>query len=77
MKDLEFYIVDVFAEELYSGNQLAVFLDADGLSTVRMQEIALEMNYSESTFVSSKAGDEGGYDVRILYFVAGKVAKGD
>lgn len=66
MDNLKFYIVDVFAEELYSGNQLAVFVGADGLSTDRMQRIALEMNYSESTFVSSKAGDGGAYDVRIF-----------
>lgn len=66
MKEFEFYIVDVFAEELYSGNQLAVFPDADGLSTAEMQRIAGEINYSETTFVSSKAPEGGGYDVRIF-----------
>jgi trans-2,3-dihydro-3-hydroxyanthranilate isomerase len=41
-----FYIVDVFAEEKYSGNQLAVFRFAQELSEKEMQKIAQEMNFS-------------------------------
>jgi trans-2,3-dihydro-3-hydroxyanthranilate isomerase len=59
-----FYIVDVFAEEKYAGNQLAVVLDTEGLSDAEMQKIAKEMNYSETTFVLSKK--DGAYDVRIF-----------
>ena len=44
-------IVDVFAETRYAGNQLAVVRDAAWLDTPRMQAIALEMNFSETTFV--------------------------
>jgi len=44
---LRFYIVDVFAETKYSGNQLAVFRDFARLSTDGMQRIAQEMHYSE------------------------------
>lgn len=44
---MKFYIVDVFAEEKYTGNQLAVFTDAGSLSTSQMQRFAKEMNYSQ------------------------------
>ncbi len=61
-----FYIVDVFAETKYSGNQLAVFRNAAGLSTKEMQTIAREMNFSETTFILSDEPRAGGYDVRIF-----------
>ena len=61
-----FYIVDVFAESKYAGNQLAVVRGAGALSGAQMQSIATEMNYSETTFVLSDEEREGGYDVRIL-----------
>ena len=66
MKKLTFNIVDVFAEERYSGNQLAVFLNAGMLSTDDMQKIAKEMNYSETTFIISGKREDNGYDVRIF-----------
>lgn len=61
-----FYILDVFAEAKYAGNQLAVVADAGGLSGSEMQEIAKEMNYSETTFILSGEPRDGGYDVRIF-----------
>ena len=42
---------DVFTEQPLLGNQLAVFTDARGLDATRMQAIAREMNFSESTFI--------------------------
>jgi trans-2,3-dihydro-3-hydroxyanthranilate isomerase len=63
---LRFYIVDVFAESKYSGNQLAVFRDCAKLSTEEMQRIAQEMHYSETTFVTSDEERDGGYDVRVF-----------
>lgn len=60
------YILDVFAEQKYAGNQLAVIRDAEGLSGEEMQTICREMNYSESTFVLSDQMSNGGYDVRIF-----------
>jgi trans-2,3-dihydro-3-hydroxyanthranilate isomerase len=62
----KFCIVDVFAEQKYSGNQLAVFRNAAGLSTDEMQTIALEMHFSETTFILSDTPRDGGYDVRIF-----------
>ena len=42
---------DVFTDRMFGGNPLAVMLDAAGLSTREMQAIALEFNYSETSFV--------------------------
>ncbi|MEN4919469.1 PhzF family phenazine biosynthesis protein [Achromobacter spanius] len=42
---------DVFTGHAYQGNPLAVILDSQGLSTVQMQRIAREFNYSETSFV--------------------------
>lgn len=61
-----FYIVDVFAIEKYTGNQLAVFRNGRVYSDDEMQKIAKEMNYSETTFVISDNQRNGGYDVRIF-----------
>lgn len=66
MKGKIFYIVDVFAEEKYAGNQLAVVRDAAGLSDSDMQNITKEMNYSETTFILSDEQRNGGYNVRIF-----------
>lgn len=66
MKSRTFYIVDVFAEQKYAGNQLAVFTNAERLSDTQMQKIAKEMNYSETTFVLSEEKRNNGYDVRIF-----------
>jgi trans-2,3-dihydro-3-hydroxyanthranilate isomerase len=43
--------VDVFTDRAFGGNPLAVVLDAGALSTAQMQAIAVEFNYSETTFV--------------------------
>jgi trans-2,3-dihydro-3-hydroxyanthranilate isomerase len=43
--------VDVFTDRIFGGNPLAVVLDARGLSSSQMQSIAMEFNYSESTFI--------------------------
>ena len=61
-----FYIVDVFAEQAYSGNPLAVVVGEEALSDETMQQIAAEMNFSETTFVTYKPENNGGYRVRIF-----------
>lgn len=48
---LQFETVDVFTSDRFSGNPLAVVLNAEGLSTQQMQVIAAEFNLSETTFV--------------------------
>ena len=62
----EFYIVDVFAEEKYAGNQLGVFRKASDISDADMQRISKEMNYSETTFILTDDERDGGFDVRIF-----------
>lgn len=64
--DRSFYIVDVFAEERFSGNQLAVFLNGEQFTPEEMQQIAAEMNYSETTFISSKKIADAHFDIRIF-----------
>lgn len=59
-------IVDVFAEERYAGNQLAVILSAGDLDAATMQRIARETNYSETTFVMEDAPLRDGWPVRIF-----------
>lgn len=66
MAKYQFYILDVFAEEKYAGNQLAVVRDAAGISDSQMLRITKEMNYSETTFILSEEPRQGGYDVRIF-----------
>jgi trans-2,3-dihydro-3-hydroxyanthranilate isomerase len=61
-----FYLVDVFAEAKYAGNQLAVVRNARQLSGSQMQRIACEMHFSETTFILSDNEHNGGYDVRIF-----------
>ncbi len=70
MTERRFYIVDVFAERKYAGNQLAVFRDAADLTDDEMQQMAREMNFSETTFILSDVERDGGYDVRIFTPVA-------
>jgi trans-2,3-dihydro-3-hydroxyanthranilate isomerase len=48
---LPYHVLDVFTEERFGGNPLAVVLDADGLDGARMQQIAREFNLSETVFV--------------------------
>lgn len=48
-------IVDVFAERPFAGNQLAIVHDASALSDAQMLDIAREMNFSETTFVTAHA----------------------
>lgn len=48
---LNFHTLDVFTDQRYGGNPLAVVHDADDLSTEQMQAIAREFNLSETVFV--------------------------
>ncbi|MEW6655128.1 MAG: PhzF family phenazine biosynthesis protein, partial [Bacteroidota bacterium] len=66
MKSNHFYLLDVFAEEKHTGNQLAVVIIKNTLSDTEMQRIAREFNFSETTFILSGKTANGGYDVRIF-----------
>jgi trans-2,3-dihydro-3-hydroxyanthranilate isomerase len=51
MREYTFYQLDVFTDCPFTGNPLAVFPEADGISDAEMQRIANEMNLSETVFV--------------------------
>ena len=63
---LPFYIVDVFTDKKYAGNQLAVFLEAENLSSEQMQTIAREINFAESTFVTKLDLQNNSAEVKIF-----------
>ena len=51
MRRYQFVHLDVFTHLPFTGNQLAVFTDARGLSDEEMQMLAREMNLSETTYI--------------------------
>jgi PhzF family phenazine biosynthesis protein len=61
-----FELVDVFNEGAFSGNPLAVVLDADDLSTETMQQITGWLNLSETAFLLPANGPAADYRVRIF-----------
>ncbi|HET9384911.1 MAG TPA: PhzF family phenazine biosynthesis protein [Gemmatimonadales bacterium] len=63
---LSYLHYDVFTGEPLLGNQLAVFTDARGLDTARMQRLAREMNFAESTFILP--AEQPGTDIRMRIF---------
>ena len=63
--ELEYALVDVFAEQPLEGNMLAIFADGRGLNDAQMQALARETNLSETTFVLPREGDDA---VRVRIF---------
>jgi trans-2,3-dihydro-3-hydroxyanthranilate isomerase len=51
MPSYRYHTCDVFTDERFGGNQLAVLPEATGLSSEQMLAITREFNYSETTFV--------------------------
>jgi trans-2,3-dihydro-3-hydroxyanthranilate isomerase len=51
MPRYRYLTADVFTDEPFGGNQLAVFPDARGIPEHRLQDVAREFNFSETTFV--------------------------
>ncbi len=64
-KGYDFIQVDVFTRTPLEGNPLAVFSAADGMSDALMQNIARELNHSETTFIQRAAN---GGDARVRIF---------
>lgn len=63
---LAFHTLDVFTDNAFAGNPLAVVLDADALTTAQMQQLAGEFNLSETVFVQQSANADADYRVRIF-----------
>jgi trans-2,3-dihydro-3-hydroxyanthranilate isomerase len=62
---LRYVVCDVFTDRPLAGNQLAVFTDGQGIDADTMQALALEMGFSETTFVLPP---EQGGTVRVRIF---------
>ena len=61
-----FQLIDVFGARPFSGNPLAVVLDAEGMTTDDMQQFARWMNLSETAFLLPPTRPEADYLVRIF-----------
>jgi trans-2,3-dihydro-3-hydroxyanthranilate isomerase len=66
MRSYRFIQVDVFTERPFGGNPLAVFHQAEGLTDEEMQQLAMEMNLSETTFVLPSRAPGADFKVRIF-----------
>src|SRR5690348_15345001 len=65
MAQYRYVLLDVFTDEPFTGNQLAVYTDARALPEDRLQRIAREMNLSETVFMLPAQG-EGDARLRIF-----------
>ena len=61
-----FYQVDVFTNIPFGGNPLAVVFNSKGLTDQNMQNIAMEMNLSETTFVLPADHHPADFMIRIF-----------
>ncbi|ANV89191.1 PhzF family phenazine biosynthesis protein [Picosynechococcus sp. PCC 8807] len=61
-----FHTLDVFTEQIFGGNPLAVFPQAQGLSSHQMQAIAKELNLSETVFVFPTKDPDTDFQLRIF-----------
>jgi len=66
MQEYRFVQVDVFTDVPFGGNPLAVFPEAEGLTTGDMHRLAQEMNLSETTFVLPPRAPDADFKVRIF-----------
>ena len=57
MATFRYVFADVFTDVLFAGNQVAVFTDAREILEDRLQQLAREINFSETVFVYPAAGD--------------------
>src|ERR1041385_6381172 len=65
-----FITVDVFTDQAFGGNQLAVFPDARAIDPALMQPIAKEFNFSETTFVLPPS--DPAHTARVRIFTPGR-----
>jgi trans-2,3-dihydro-3-hydroxyanthranilate isomerase len=66
---VHYFTLDVFTDERFGGNPLAVVLDARGLTSAQMLQITREFNYSETTFVLP--AEDAGTTRRVRIFTPG------
>lgn len=69
MPRLSFATYDVFTDQRFAGNPLAVVRGADGLSDTQMQAVAREFNLSETIFV--QAPENAAHSAKVRIFTPG------
>lgn len=67
---MQVYLIDAFTNSAGKGNRAGVVLDASGLTEVQMQEIARQVNVSETAFVF--LADDATHEVQVRYFTPTK-----
>ena len=65
-RPLTFYQADVFTDRPFGGNPVAVIPDAEGLKDFQLQQIAREMNLSETVFVFPPTAPPAAVRIRIF-----------
>lgn len=65
-RSLKFHQADVFTDEPFGGNPVAILPDAQGLADEELQKIAREMNLSETVFVVPPTDPKASAKVRIF-----------
>ena len=65
-RSLDFVTLDVFTDQRFGGNQLAVIPDGRGLDSDLMQKIAREFNFSETIFILP--AEDAAYAAQIRIF---------
>lgn len=70
MKAYRVYQVDSFTKSKFYGNPAGVVLNADDLSETQMQQIARELNNSETAFILSPTASH--YDIEVRFFTPTK-----
>ncbi|MFS1514963.1 PhzF family phenazine biosynthesis protein [Bacillus sp. SCS-151] len=66
MQTLHYTLIDVFTNQAFGGNQLAVFKENGNLSTEMMQKIARELNLSETVFMRPSRSAAADKELRIF-----------
>jgi trans-2,3-dihydro-3-hydroxyanthranilate isomerase len=65
-RTLKFYQADVFTDIAFGGNPVAVIPDAEGLTDLELQQVAREMNLSETVFVFPPSDPAAVVKIRIF-----------
>lgn len=66
MANYQVYQVDAFTTTKFAGNPAGVVLAADTLTTTQMQQIARELNNSETAFICQPTDEHA--DLRVRFF---------
>ncbi|MFB5760815.1 PhzF family isomerase [Paenibacillus medicaginis] len=65
-REYRYYQIDSFTKDRFAGNPAGVVVNAEGLSDAEMQQIAREVNNSETAFIFASGHPD--YDVHIRFF---------